>query len=77
MVVQHAVPSPSLEATTSVTPRSPRMEATGQRLYKALLGVADTNLLLRLYTIESCLAMLTIDPGQKVVQGSGSGSVLP
>ena len=38
-----------LGATTSVTPRSPRMEATGQRLYKALLGVADTNQLLSIH----------------------------
>ena len=48
-MVQHAFPSPSLRATTSVTPRAPRVEAMGQRVYKPLLGVADTNHLLSIH----------------------------
>ena len=36
-------------ATTSVTPRAPRVEAMGQRVYKPLLGVADTNHLLSIH----------------------------
>ena len=48
-MVQHAFPSPPLRATTSVTSRAPRVEAMGQRVYKPLLGVADTNHLLSIH----------------------------
>ena len=44
-----ALPSGPRRATTSVTPRAPRVEAMGQRVYKPLLGVADTNHLLSIH----------------------------
>ena len=44
-----ALPSGPRRATTSVTPRAPRVEAMGQRVYKPLLGVADTNHLLNIH----------------------------
>ena len=44
-----ALPSGPRRATTSVTPRAPRVGGMGQRVYKPLLGVADTNHLLSIH----------------------------